>query len=60
MATQSWVNREYRRGLSTHWRGLRVEGQRGGCVVAYTHHLEEACQEVQDPVAEGHVQSKDP
>jgi hypothetical protein len=28
-----------------------VEGQRGGCVVAYPHHLGPCRQEVQDPVA---------
>ncbi|KAK6302017.1 hypothetical protein J4Q44_G00280700 [Coregonus suidteri] len=39
-ATQSWMNREYTTGLSTHPSGApRVEGQRGGCVVAYPHHL---------------------
>ena len=32
-----------------------VEGQRGGCVVAYPQHLRVAHQEVQDPVAEGGV-----
>jgi hypothetical protein len=39
-------------------RGPRVEGQRG--VVAYPHHLGVARQEVQDPVAEGGVQSQGP
>ena len=51
LATQSWVNREYRRGLSTHPRGPSVEDQHGRCVVAYPYHLVVACQEVQDPVA---------
>ena len=46
MATQSWVNREYRRGL-------RMQYQRGGNVVAYPHHLGAARQEVQYPVAQG-------
>ena len=55
MATQSWVNREYRRRLSTHPRGPSVEDQRGRPVVAYPYHLGAACQEVQDPVAEGDV-----
>ena len=32
-----------------------VEDQRGGCVVTYPYHLGSACQEVQDPVAEGGV-----
>ena len=36
VATQSWVVREYRRGLSTR---PRVEDQLGGSVVAYLHHL---------------------
>ena len=40
MATQSWVNREYRRGLSTHPCGSPVlRGQRGGGDIAYPHHL---------------------
>ena len=40
MATLSWVNREYRRGLSTHpCGGPSVEGQRSGDVVSYLHHL---------------------
>jgi hypothetical protein len=42
----------------TPLRGPRVEGERGGCFVAYPHHLGEASQEVQDPVAEGSVQSQ--
>jgi hypothetical protein len=40
MATQSWVNREYRRGLIMHPCGapvLRISG--GGDVVSYLHHL---------------------
>ena len=41
-------------------RGPRVKGQRGGGVVAYPHHLGSACQEVQDPVAEGGVQPQGP
>ena len=45
-AMQSWVNREYRRGLSTHpWGGSSVEDQRGRCVATYTHHLGAASQE---------------
>jgi hypothetical protein len=38
-----------------HPRGPCVEDQRGGCVVTYPYHLGAACQEVQDPVAEGGV-----
>jgi hypothetical protein len=59
MATQEWVNREYRRGLSTHPYGspvLRIE--RNGGVVSYLHHLGEARQEVQYPVAQGGVQTQ--
>ena len=56
MATQSWVNREYRRGLRT-W-GPSVEDQRSGDVVSYLHHLGAARQEVQDPVAQGGVQTQ--
>ena len=41
-------------------RGPSVEGQRGGCVGIYPHHLGAARQEVQDPVAEGGVYSQGP
>jgi hypothetical protein len=55
------VGGEYRRGLSTHSRGVLVlRVQRGGFVVAYPHHLGAARQEVQDPVADGGVQSQGP
>ena len=57
LATQSWVNREYR----TEHAPLRdpcVEDQRGRCVATYPHHLGVARQEVQDPVAEGGVSSQ--
>ena len=49
MATQSWVNMEYRRGLRTHPCG----DQRGGDVVSYLHHIGAAHQKVQNPVAQG-------
>ena len=58
MATQSCVNREYRRGLSTHPCGapeLRISEVE---VVSYLHHLGAALQEVQDPVAQGGVQTQ--
>ena len=49
MATQSWVNRDYRRGLRTHpCGGPNVEVQRGGNVVSYLHYLGAAGQKVQD------------
>ena len=52
LATQSWVNREYKRGLSTHpLRGPSVKDQRGGSVVAYSYHLGVG-EQVQEPVAE--------
>ena len=57
MATQSWVNREYRRGLRTQHCGapvLRISGD----VVSYLHHLGADRQEVQDPVAQGGVQAQ--
>ena len=44
----------------TPLRGPRVEGQFGICVVVYPYHLGVAHQEVQDPVAEGGVQSQGP
>ena len=39
----------------TPLRGSSVKDQRGRYVVAYSYHLGAACQEVQDPVAEGGV-----
>ena len=38
---QSWVNREYRSGLSTHPCGVHVSRIRVG-VVSYLHHLRAA------------------
>ena len=59
MATLSWVNREYRRGLRKHpCVGPSVEDQRGGDVVTYPHHLGAARQEVQYPVAQGGVETQ--
>jgi hypothetical protein len=59
MTTQSWVNREYRRGLRTHLcGGSSVEDQRGGDVVTYPHQLGMAHQEVQYPVAQGGVETQ--
>ena len=52
MATQSWVKREYRRGLSTHPCGEPVLRISEG-VVFYLHHLGATRQEVQGPVAQG-------
>ena len=43
---------------NTPMRGPHIEGQRGRCVVTYPHHLGMANQKVQDPVAEGGVQSQ--
>ena len=43
-----------------HLRGTCVEDQCGGCVESYPYHLGAAQQEVQDPVAEGGVQSQGP
>jgi hypothetical protein len=37
-----------------------VEGQHGGCIVAYLHHLGPNRQEIQDPVAKRGVQSQAP
>ena len=61
MATQSWVNREYRRGLreSPLW-GPRVEDQLSGGVVSDLHHLGAARHEIQDPAAQGGVQTQGP
>ena len=38
--------------------GPRVEDQRSGCVVSYLHHLGAVHQEVQDPIAQGGVQTQ--
>ena len=62
----SWRRREYRRRTGvqeTHpqntplW-GPSVEDQRGVDVVTYPHHLRAARQEVQDPVAQGGVETE--
>ena len=58
MDTQSWLNRKYRRGLSTHPSVAPVSRISGGGVVAYLHHLGAARQEVQDPVAQGGVKTQ--
>jgi hypothetical protein len=60
MATQSWVNREYRRGLRTHPCGapvLRISGVEVD-IVSSPHRLGVARQEVQDPVAQGGVETQ--
>ena len=51
MVTQSWVNREYRRRLSTHT-------QRSGDAVSCLRHLRVARQKVQDPIAQGEVETQ--
>jgi hypothetical protein len=51
MTTQSWVNREYLSGPS-------VEDRRSGDVVFCLHHLGVAHQEVQDPIAQGGVETQ--
>jgi hypothetical protein len=58
VAKESWVNKEYRMGLSMHRCGARVEDQRSGDVVSYLHYLGAAYQVVQDPVAQGGVQTQ--
>uniref|UniRef100_A0A8C7P1H5 Pleckstrin homology and RhoGEF domain containing G5 n=1 Tax=Oncorhynchus mykiss TaxID=8022 RepID=A0A8C7P1H5_ONCMY len=55
---QSWVNRAVERDEHIPLWGPCVEDQRSG--VAYLHHLGATCQEVQDPIAEGGVQTKGP
>ena len=59
MATQLWVNREYRRGLRTHPCGapvLRISGVE--MLFTYPHHLGAARQKVQYPVAQGRVETQ--
>ena len=59
LAKQSWVNREYSRVTKyTSLKGPSVKDQRGRRVVAYPYHLGAALQEVQDPVAQGGVQTQ--
>ena len=58
MAMQSWVNREYRRGLRTPLWGPFVENQRGGDVVTYLHYLGADRQRVQDSVAQGGIETQ--
>ena len=58
MATQSWVNRDYKKGLNTHPCGaplLRISEEN---VFSYIHHLGAARQEVQDPIAHGGVETQ--
>ena len=59
MATQSWVNKGVKEGAEhvPLW-GPSVEDQRSVDVVSYLHHLGVAHQEVQDPVAQGWVQTQ--
>ena len=57
-ATQSCLNREYRRGLSKQPWGVPVMSQAGGCGAAYPHSLGPAHQEVQDPITEDDVEPK--
>jgi hypothetical protein len=54
MATQSWVNRESRRGLSMHPCG----DQQSVDVLSYLHHLGAARQKIQDPIAQGEVETQ--
>jgi hypothetical protein len=61
MATQSWVNREYKRGAEhTPLWGSFVEDQHSGAVVSYLPYLGVARQEVQDLVAQGRLQTHGP
>ena len=58
VATQSWVNREYRSGLSTH--SCVAPVLRINVVVSCLHYLGMDRQEVQDPVAQGGIQTQGP
>jgi hypothetical protein len=46
------------RAQNAPWWGPSVEDQRGGDVVSYLHHLGETHQKVQDPVAQGWVETQ--
>ena len=56
MPTQSWVNREDGAEQAPLW-GPCVEDQRSRGVISYLPLLGVAGQEVQDPVAQGGVQT---
>ena len=59
MAMQSWVNREYRRGLRKHPCGapvLRISGVE--MLLPTFHHLGVARQKVQNPVAQDGVETQ--
>ncbi len=56
MASQSCMNREYRKGPAL--RSTGIESQGGGCGATYPHSLGSASQEVQDPITEGGVEPK--
>ena len=59
IATQFWVNREYRRGLSMHPCGAPVLRISEVEILFLTfYHLGVARQIVQDPVAQGGVQTQ--
>ncbi len=63
MALKLWVavvleQRVQERAEHAALRCASIEGQGGGCGAAYLHSLGSACQEVQDPVTHGSVESQ--
>jgi hypothetical protein len=62
VATQSLVNRDYKRGAehAPLWGPSVEDHQQSGGVVSYLHHLGAAHQEVQDLVAQDGVQIQGP
>ena len=58
MATQSWVNREYRRGLRTHPCGAPVLRISGVEMFPTLTTWWASSQKVQDPVAQGGVETQ--
>jgi hypothetical protein len=58
MATQSCEQGIQERAENAPLWGPSVEDQRGGDVVTYPHHLGAAHKEVQDPVAQGGVETQ--
>jgi hypothetical protein len=58
MATQSWVNREYRRGLKMHPCGAPVLRVSEVEMLFPTFTMRAAHQKVQDPIAQGGVETQ--
>ena len=58
VCTQSWVNREHWRGMSTHPCGAPVLKVSEVEMLSNLHHLGAGRQKVQDPIAQGGVEAQ--